>query len=186
VAGWSFGGVLAYEVAAQLVAQDETVDFLGLIDTYAPATFQSTDAADAEARAETSPETGGPADGDGDAEVEAYMAGLRAQGRLPDHVTVPQFREMRDLGRMNQRALRGYDPRPLPVVVHLFAAGESPMRDPSRGWGDLLPAWSLQVTPVPGTHHSMMDPPNAAVLGEALSRGMERERTGAAAGAGSA
>ncbi len=46
------------------------------------------------------------------------------------------------------------------------------MRDPSRGWGDLLPAWSLQVTPVPGTHHSMMDPPNAAVLGEALSQGL--------------
>ena len=32
LAGWSFGGVLAYEIAQQLVASGERVDFLGLLD----------------------------------------------------------------------------------------------------------------------------------------------------------
>ncbi|MCF5572459.1 amino acid adenylation domain-containing protein [Pseudomonas syringae] len=36
LAGWSFGGVLAYEVATQLLGMDEAVTFLGLIDSYVP------------------------------------------------------------------------------------------------------------------------------------------------------
>ena len=37
VAGWSFGGVLAYEVAAQLIGRDEVVEFVGMFDSYHPA-----------------------------------------------------------------------------------------------------------------------------------------------------
>src|SRR6266498_4886049 len=33
IAGWSFGGMLAYEIATQLIARDEAVEFLGLLDT---------------------------------------------------------------------------------------------------------------------------------------------------------
>nr|UXB94867.1 non ribosomal peptide synthetase [Pseudomonas syringae] len=36
LAGWSFGGVLAYEIATQLLGMDEAVAFLGLIDSYVP------------------------------------------------------------------------------------------------------------------------------------------------------
>ncbi len=36
IAGWSFGGLLAYEMAMQLVGADEEVEFLGLIDTWRP------------------------------------------------------------------------------------------------------------------------------------------------------
>ncbi|WP_122711247.1 non-ribosomal peptide synthetase, partial [Pseudomonas viridiflava] len=36
LAGWSFGGVLAYEVATQLLGMDETVSFVGLLDSYVP------------------------------------------------------------------------------------------------------------------------------------------------------
>nr|WP_244875145.1 thioesterase domain-containing protein [Xanthomonas cannabis] len=36
VAGWSFGGLLAYEMACQLLACDEQVEFVGLVDTYHP------------------------------------------------------------------------------------------------------------------------------------------------------
>jgi arthrofactin-type cyclic lipopeptide synthetase C len=168
VGGWSFGGVLAYEIASQLIGENETVEFVGMIDSYAPAL--SMDAATADGGGETSPAT---ADYE-DADVEAHVARQRAEGELPDHVTVPRFLEMRDRRRVHQQALRGYDPQPLPVVVHLFAAREeSPTEDPSHGWRDLLPERWLRVTPVPGTHQSMMDPPNVAVLGEALSRRLE-------------
>lgn len=33
IAGWDFGGVLAYEIASQLVGEDEVVEFVGLLDT---------------------------------------------------------------------------------------------------------------------------------------------------------
>ncbi|MGX1174673.1 non-ribosomal peptide synthetase [Pseudomonas sp. R151218B TE3479] len=36
LAGWSFGGVLAYEIAIQLIGLDEEVEFVGLIDSYMP------------------------------------------------------------------------------------------------------------------------------------------------------
>lgn len=36
LAGWSFGGVLAYEIATQLIGLDEEVEFIGLIDSYLP------------------------------------------------------------------------------------------------------------------------------------------------------
>src|SRR5260221_13274246 len=36
LAGHSFGGVLAYEIAAQLIGADETVEFLGLLDSRRP------------------------------------------------------------------------------------------------------------------------------------------------------
>ncbi len=34
LAGWSFGGVVAYEIAVQLSAAGEAVEFVGLLDTY--------------------------------------------------------------------------------------------------------------------------------------------------------
>jgi thioesterase domain-containing protein len=36
LAGWSFGGVLAHEVAQQLLGLDEPVEFIGMLDSYAP------------------------------------------------------------------------------------------------------------------------------------------------------
>ena len=87
---------------------------------------------------------------------------------------------MRDLLRNHQRALREYSPQPLAVAVHLFPAQQS-AGEPSRGWRATLSATQLRVTPVPGTHLSMMRPPNAATLGEALSRALGRAREEAAA-----
>jgi arthrofactin-type cyclic lipopeptide synthetase C len=188
VAGWSFGGVLAYEVASQLIGHDEIVEFVGMIDSYHPARFgagppdvaqehalllhvlRMAEPADASGRAES--DEADVVTGDGN--LDAFVTQCREQGLLPGHVTVEQARGMRDRLRNHQRALREYSPRPLPVAVHLFPARESADPDASRGWQATLPATQLQVTPVPGTHLSMMRAPNAATLGEALSRAVRR------------
>jgi len=60
------------------------------------------------------------------------------------------------------------------VAVHLFPARESGDPEPSRGWQATIPAAQLRVTPVPGTPLSMMQAPNAATLGAALSRAVGR------------
>src|SRR5262249_28415730 len=41
-AGWSLGGVLAYEVANQLIGQDQIVEFAGLIDAGCPVSRSGT------------------------------------------------------------------------------------------------------------------------------------------------
>ncbi|HEU4561765.1 MAG TPA: alpha/beta fold hydrolase, partial [Longimicrobium sp.] len=193
LAGWSFGGVLAYEVALQLIGRDEVVEFVGMIDSYHPArvgagshdvaqehalllhVLRMAGPADASGRVE--PDEAGVATGDAD--LETFVTRCHEQGLLPGHVTVEQARQMRDRLRNHQGALREYSPQPLPGAVHLFPAQQSPDPDQSRGWQATLPAAQLRVTPVPGTHLSMMRPPNAAALGEALSRAVGRARVGA-------
>jgi amino acid adenylation domain-containing protein len=188
VAGWSFGGVLAYEVASQLIGRDEMVEFVGMFDSYHPAragagphdvaqehalllhALRMGEPADASLRAE--PDEASVATGDAD--LETFVTRCHEQGLLPGHVTVEEARQMRDRVRINQHALREYSPQPLPVAVHLFPAQQSADPELSRGWRATLPATQLRVTPVPGTHTSMMRPPNAAALGAALSRAVGR------------
>jgi amino acid adenylation domain-containing protein len=196
VAGWSFGGALAYEIASQLIGEDEAVEFVGMIDSYHPGhpRLSPRDAADengallhvarmaqdAGAGARMQADEGAPAPGE--AELEAFVARCRAEGRIPAHVTVAQFREMRDHRRAHARALREYRPQPIPVAVHQFPAAESPEPDPSRGWAAVLPASLLRVIPVPGTHLSMMSAPHTGALGAALSGQLDTPRAGAGAG----
>ncbi|HWK88508.1 MAG TPA: amino acid adenylation domain-containing protein, partial [Longimicrobium sp.] len=197
VAGWSFGGALAYEIASQLIGEDEAVEFVGMIDSYHPGhpRLAPRDAADengallhvarmaqdagAGARMQADVEAAAP----GEAELEAFVARCRAEGRLPAHVTVAHFREMRDHRRAHERALREYRPQPIPVAVHQFPAAESPEPDPSRGWAAVLPASLLQVIPVPGTHLSMMSAPHTGALGAALSGRLDAPRAGGEPGA---
>ncbi|HEX2081189.1 MAG TPA: amino acid adenylation domain-containing protein, partial [Longimicrobium sp.] len=198
LAGWSFGGVLAYETASQLIGQDEIVEFVGMFDSYCP-THPSVAPREATAEnallfqgpriGEAGNEGGRTASGEetgaaGEVDLETFVARLRQEGRLPGHATAAQFRETRDRRRIHQHALRGYSPQPIPVAVHLFPARESAEPDLSRGWRALLPERSLQVTPVPGTHTSMMQAPNAASLGEALSRRIDQAWEGGKAPAG--
>jgi amino acid adenylation domain-containing protein len=202
VAGWSFGGVLAYEVAAQLIGRDETVEFVGMFDSYHPARARavSHDVAQEHAlvlhalRAADTTADGWGAQSEeeiaaaGDEDLETFVRTCREDGLLPRHVTVAQARAVRDRLRGHVAALREYAPQPLPGAVHLFPARQSADPDLSRGWQSTLPAAQLRVTPVPGTHLSMMRPPNAATLGEALSRALDRAREEAApraAGGGS-
>jgi thioesterase domain-containing protein len=194
VAGWSFGGVLAYEVASQLIGRDEIVEFVGMFDSYHPARAGavSHDAALEHAlilhalrTADTTADGGGAEldeeiAGAGDGDLETFVRKYRDEGLLPSHVTVVQARAVRDRLRDHQAALRAYSPQLLPVAVHLFPARQSADPEPSRGWRATLPATQLRVTPVPGTHLSMMQVPNAATLGEALSRAIGQARDEAA------
>jgi arthrofactin-type cyclic lipopeptide synthetase C len=188
VAGWSFGGVLAYEVASQLIGRDEIVEFVGMLDSYHPDRASSVpqDVAQEHAlllhllRMAEAVESNGRVDFDvagvanGEVDLETFVTRCREQGLLPGHVTVEDARRMRDRLRNDQRALREYSPPPLPVAVHLFPAEHSGDPEPSRGWRATLSAAQLRVTPVPGTHLSMMQAPNAAALGAALSRTISR------------
>jgi arthrofactin-type cyclic lipopeptide synthetase C len=195
LAGWSFGGVLAFEVAAQLLGADQVVDFVGLIDTYVPrlvdqgkARWHGPHLAEAQLllhcrehwRAQ------GAAGAGQLAEVEALVPGALAFDALLAHcrarqLLVPGLAQASDaqLGHFFARqaahghALAHYHLAPLPVPLHLFQAeqrtGAIACDSPTLGWAEALPGQVLQRHGVPGDHQSMVQEPHVAVLGQAIA-----------------
>ncbi|WKB55701.1 non-ribosomal peptide synthetase [Eleftheria terrae] len=197
IAGWSFGGVLAYEMAAQLIGDDQAVEFLGLIDSHCPAL----EAAEVRRRPfaaaslqqellERCREEPGARD---PARLQA-LERLQAQaeplpfeqllhhceelGVLPPYLAGRGAAEARHhLERLaaHQQALAGYSVEPLPLQVHLFAAEDRSdlppalAEAPALGWTRVLREAQLHLVAVPGSHFTMMQPPHLAALGRALA-----------------
>jgi thioesterase domain-containing protein len=184
IAGYSFGGLLAYEAAAQLIGRNQEVEYLGLIDTeyrggregidtprpglaetmYAVCGMEGVAAPESTLRALASALD--PSDL-GAALRAAYEAGIFAEPFAPERVE-----RLRHELWIYPRAARDYTPPRLPIPVSYFQGTES--SSVSHGWGAIMPEASFRVTPVPGTHWSMVEPENVPVLGQALSREIAR------------
>jgi len=160
--GWSFGGLVAYEMACRLGGRAGLVAIL-----------------DVPAREEIA----------GD-EAELLLRGLdeemplsaeelrgldtRAQvalvlERMPHRP--PDFDERRavalvEVFKANLRAARAWKPRCYPGKVTVFRAAGSDRLGRDGGWGTL--AGSLEVVTVPGDHHSLVKPPHVEALARAL------------------
>jgi arthrofactin-type cyclic lipopeptide synthetase C len=144
LAGWSFGGVLAYEIAQQLLDQGHQVEFLGLMDAFCPHGY------DAARHRETTPE----------ARV------------LPENLEDLSAQQSRNW-EIHSRAMAAYRPAPIGIPVHLFVASERPPGSPestaSLGWELCVPAHLLYTQAVPGSHRSMMSPPHIETLSRRLT-----------------
>ncbi|NMZ50952.1 amino acid adenylation domain-containing protein [Pseudomonas poae] len=195
VAGWSFGGVLAYEVAMQLLGLDETVAFLGLIDSFVPrmtdqgkARWEGPQALKRHLLLQCTAHwtvQGGVDEVARLAQLEADtqqldLAGLlqccRDEGLLHPQMAAAEDADLisfieREVG--HGHALAHYSLFPLPVAVHLFSAQERltdlSRRSDSLGWSDALAPGQLRQIEVPGTHQSMMKAPHIRELGAAMS-----------------
>jgi amino acid adenylation domain-containing protein len=160
--GWSFGGLVAYEMACRLgdraglvaildvparkeSAADEAEILLRTLDRELPLTAEELRGLDTRAQV---------------ALVLERMPGLP-----------PDFDERRavalvEVFKANLRAARAWEPSPYPGKVTVFraAAGDRVGRD--GGWEALAKA--LEVVTVPGDHHSMVEPPHVEALARAL------------------
>jgi thioesterase domain-containing protein len=204
VAGWSFGGILAYEIARQLIEDHETVDFVGLLD--APnfnklhpqvkaaccndlllqelcregsslSAQQNIRASELKAVAQQ-------------VEFDTLYQRCRALGLLQEsleHFTVLEANRYCLRLIAHQYAQTHYIPQPIGAPVYLFLAQERFLDDfggtngnGSRllGWEGLLPPKQFRVITVPGSHLSMMRDPHIAALGQALSTVLAKELVG--------
>jgi len=152
VGGWSFGGLLAYEIAAQLIAEDQEVEFLGLFDRPIPGLSV---ASSGEPDRQLAPEQQPP---------RAATEGL----------TRTQLEQRQARNQLFTAAQEAYKARTLLIPVHLFRAQDNGIPDPLLGWGSIVPEGLLRVIEVPGTHFSMMSKPNIEKLGKALSEAMRK------------
>jgi len=191
LAGWSFGGRLAFEMARQLAAAGEKVAFVGMIDTglVEPIDRQATDADllaeqlagelpldPAELRQVADP-------------VAAVVARAQQAGILPPDYPAEDARRQLQLFKTHLEIARTDRPQPYPGQVTFFAAEEQPdlppeiPDEPGHGWAALC---KLEILPVPGNHVTLIrDARNLEVLAARLRNAMERALGGKAARAGS-
>jgi arthrofactin-type cyclic lipopeptide synthetase C len=192
VGGWSFGGVLAYEIAQQLLEDGQTLEFLGMLDAFCPDDSdkenlpQSPEALlVALCEEKRTYESRGTATAQrlGVPDINIGFDGLfdhyRDSGSLPENLAHLSSSEALAQCRkvdIYWRAMTNYRPQPIQTLVHLFVAAERPPGWPalteSLGWEDVVPAHLLCTRTVPGTHHSMMQPPHIKELGKQLAESL--------------
>jgi thioesterase domain-containing protein/acyl carrier protein len=171
LAGFSFGGLLAFEIAQRLRVEGETVSVLALYDTFTPQGYVQRPLWQRVA-------------------LHAYVAAMRAgrsgytrqklknllaarsrrkkQGRTLSHAANAQASLVSELERNRRRAAEQYCPRPYPDRLVLFRATD---RSPeivfsmvdlkTNGWRAVV-ADRVQVVDISATHESILAPANAA------------------------
>ncbi|MFM0069396.1 thioesterase domain-containing protein, partial [Paraburkholderia aspalathi] len=192
VAGWSSGGVLAYEVAIQLHSQGASIEFVGLLDTYAPQVFSEKTVIPVQFSPqqyllnflrETSADAASLLslqnliDSDGSLSFDDLFARCLALKLIPEHLMgLSGHDAYLYLERMNrhEQSLQSYEPAIASFTVHIFVAeedipeGGDSANGSHLGWDGLIPNNRLKIVYVPGNHQSIMEE-HLACLGKAIT-----------------
>jgi thioesterase domain-containing protein len=191
IAGWSLGGMISYEIAHQLSAAGQVVDFVGMIDTGNSQLLRVQLQIDQigeldESRAllnwivDQHPDIEASrhaAYGELIAlaygkNINAMVALCKREKIISDHIEMDAVKRILALYRAAARAAVNYQ---APIMasatttVSLFAADRPAEEDETLGWGSLL-GERLQVMKIGGTHMTIVRPPHIAKLGAAISR----------------
>lgn len=186
LAGWSFGGFLAYEVASRLAAAGHQVELVAMIDSVIPPVASpGIDQADLQHLSGTLERIYGRPVPLPQAEMlaarEERQADLLVQAIAEADVIAPRDAPVILRGQrafhLDGLAVRRYRPPRYPGRVVLYRVTLPPPRetvfwrveqpDPALGWSEYCGP-GLEVVPVPGHHFSLLDPPQADAIAEHL------------------
>lgn len=188
LAGWSFGGNVAFEMAHQLEQAGERVDFLGIIDARA---FGKDDQEswylDKPEAARFGLVAGLPATNadslqelDENSLLEVLLAHAREQGAVSDRATSATMRRMLAVFSANGRAAEQYRTRAvISADIHLFRASErhptltNPVVD-TAAW-QARTTGRLRAHQVAGTHHDLLDRDHAPAFARQLEDALAAE-----------
>jgi len=147
LAGWSFGGLLAFEIARRLRTQGEEIAQLVLIDPTDP-----TDLSDPSDLLHLD-----------DATLRAAFSREIALLYGAGEIAPAELRRRFEVFRASAEAARAFRPGPYDGPLDLFEAAERPK--PAATWRPL----ARQTAILPGDHYSLLAPPTVDALAEALS-----------------
>jgi thioesterase domain-containing protein len=189
IAGYSSGGILAYEIAVQLIASDQEVAFIGLIDaSYRPGLTGLKKAKWIETNEKDYllsliSDANDPAHQGAIDEIKSCAASTdypvllkrcQEMSLLPrryDSMPAAQLMNALSHKQVYECSLTQYSAQQISIPIHLFVTCENPEHcDRHLGWAALLPESLLRVIPMPGSHESIMTGQDIQVLGRALSR----------------
>ncbi len=195
IAGWSFGGFVAFEMARRLRAAGETVEHLVIVDAISPepperrAPDPSPDSllewfywellwADAGAGARVEPI---PAHLSREEKFDLVADRATAAGILPPAAARVTVRRLFEVYQANWAALVAYRPgaadldltllraeQPLPAALLPMHGRRTAHQDPANGWGGFTTG-KVDVVPVPGDHLTLMDEPNVRGVAGAIT-----------------
>ncbi|OYV05264.1 MAG: hypothetical protein CFE26_12480, partial [Verrucomicrobiales bacterium VVV1] len=185
LAGYSFGGLVAHEMAGILESMGHRVDFVGLFDTHNPT---------AESRAFSLPErftsfwkqhqeialpsrlarlgTRIVAGIRTNRQVRSGIHQAEANGPAAAHSDLRRVQ----VRESNWKAMKAYLPGPINGRLTLFKAmvGSDKFEWPNDyGWSSLTRS-GLDIVPVPGEHLTLFEPENITALAQALEDSLNR------------
>jgi len=210
LSGYSFGSIVAFEMARQLRAAGEEVTFLGLIDGAAPTVLQRvperSEALTLAGLARDMAREAGVAFELDHEELMARPAGERlghildrlgAAGLLSHEVEPAWVERFLEGVRSRVESVRNYDARPYAGPLSFFRSSELEpesarawladgvdLSEPTKGWRELAEE-AVEVREIPGYHATLFLEPNIAALGDELEKAIaeagERDRQPAGA-----
>lgn len=188
IAGWSFGGLVAFEIARQLASAGETIAFLGIIDAYPGLSAQAMTQALATPQAQLHAFVDlllNAIGGDQPSLPEELFCKALAQAEPVEWLLVQINQQrpwlaldpaiMKRIWRTlkhNGQLLQAYQPRPFPGMITLFSAEASAPVDGLRRWQALTPH-PVQRIWVNGEHNTMLNPPQVEKLGRELEKRLQ-------------
>ncbi|WP_341407489.1 non-ribosomal peptide synthetase [Luteolibacter soli] len=184
LAGYSFGGVVAHEMACQLTEQGHTVEFLGLFDTHNPtapskryslggrlgAFWQQQDDLPLPAKLERLRER----------IAEGIAVHRQVKKEVSEAMNMGPAEAHSDLRRVqvreeNWRAMQAYRPRSYAGTTTLFKAmtpSDKVEWPADYGWSSVA-LGGLRIIPVPGRHLTLFDEGNIGPLARALQEALQ-------------
>jgi thioesterase domain-containing protein len=187
--GWSFGGVVAFEMARQLRERGREVGLLALFDSWAPVRMDfPLDRGELDLlRGFLRDQAGmlGREAGWIDEEPPAMpeeerplwlLGRARSAGLLQAEVKPERVRRLLGVYRANLEAYAGYRPERWNAAITLYRPAvtlDQPTPRPANGWEELS-SGPIEVHTVPGDHYTMLAPPGVLALSELLGERLER------------
>ncbi|HXO19214.1 MAG TPA: thioesterase domain-containing protein, partial [Thermoanaerobaculia bacterium] len=187
LAGWSVGGVIAFEMAVQLVGAGERVAELILFDSRAPSP-PAAGLEPAEIAARFGLDLLGRRLPDPPFSYEEFrqlgavervrriLAAARAAGVLAADAGEEQVQRRLDVFDDTIRRVAGYAPTGYPgslTLVRAQGSGGDGAGDPTLGW-ERLAERGVEVVWVPGDHYSLLEPPEVELVADQVKRCLER------------
>ncbi|MDX2564676.1 amino acid adenylation domain-containing protein, partial [Streptomyces sp. TX20-6-3] len=183
VGGWSMGGVIALEMAAQLTAAGAEVELLAVVDLMErPGPAEGVPVSDEVLLSWFARDLAGlagvewelPAEAfDGRPPVEVLHAEARAAGALSEDIDLDTLSSIVGRFQSNYRALLRYAPSTFAGrVLSLRAADGGASVETASRWMEYFPGDAALVD-VPGDHYTVMRGERLRVLADELSRALD-------------
>lgn len=178
--GFSVGGVIIYEMAQQLIEQDEQVSMLAFLDAPAPdyPVYVNMHPLTRKLRNFLQMETGERWDRVArrlGQRIRNVITSLNLKLHLRLQRTLsPELRIFR-VRQLNQSMGDSYRPKPYSGPIHVFHAAHQPLNivdDCTLGWGKYVRG-QIHCEEVPGDHESIFQLPHVITLAQALQKRLD-------------
>jgi amino acid adenylation domain-containing protein len=188
VVGHSFGGLVAYEIANQLLAEQQAVEFVGLIDCYRPTEHLSPMLKQEQNITEVMLlvilinllypyiEPALLAELEQISDLDVAVEHAKQAQLLPPEMQAQQIRRWAHNWRASHAVMANYTTPVLDIDVYQFLAEDSIGGEgdgDARGWRSLI-GERLHNIPVGGSHFTMIMQPTVKILAQQMTAALER------------